>query len=75
MRCAAVSQLVLKAVHREPLAVLHWHLDGEYLASTQDEHRLAIDLPAGPHTLTLVDAAGARLQQRFEVLGSAAPAE
>lgn len=64
------SQLVLKAVHRDPAAVLHWHLDGDYLASTQAPHQLAVDLPAGPHTLTLVDAAGARLQRRFEVLGT-----
>lgn len=63
------SQLVLKAVHRDPAAVLHWHVDGDYLASTQGTHQLALDLPAGLHRLALIDGDGERLERSFEVLG------
>lgn len=64
------SQLVLRAVHRDAGAVLHWHLDGDYLASTREPHQLALDLAPGTHELTLVDAEGGRLVRRFEVLGT-----
>ena len=64
------SQVVLKAVHRDPAATLHWHLDGDYLASTQPPHQLALDLAPGVHELTLVDAEGGRLVRSFEVLGA-----
>ena len=67
------SQLVLKAVHRDVAAVLHWHLDGDYLASTQAPHQLALDLAPGMHELTLVDAEGGRLARAFEVLGAESP--
>lgn len=68
------SQVVMKAVHRDPGAVLHWHLDGDYHASTQAPHQLALDLPPGRHELTLVDADGGRLSRGFEVLGAESPA-
>ena len=67
------SQLVLKAVHRDPAAVLHWHLDGDYLASTQGQHQLAADLAPGLHRLALVDGDGGRLERGFEVLGGESP--
>jgi len=68
------SKLVLRAVHREADAVLHWHLDGNYLASSQSPHQLALDIPPGEHELTLVDSDGQRLQRRFTVLSKEADA-
>ena len=66
------SKLVLQAVHRDATAPLFWHLDGDYLATTQAPHQLSLDIPPGEHQLTLVDGEGVRLVRRFEVLGNVA---
>jgi penicillin-binding protein 1C len=65
------GRAVFRAVHREPEAVLHWHLDDRYLGSTETFHDLEIDAPPGPHRLVLVDGDGRRLERRFELLGDA----
>ena len=47
---------------------IYWHIDNEYVGSTQSFHQLAISPTAGKHTLTLVDENGERLVQAFTVL-------
>lgn len=69
------SQLVLQAVHRDPAALLFWHLDENYLATTRAPHQLALDMAPGEHRLTLVDGEGQRLTRRFTVLDGATPTE
>jgi penicillin-binding protein 1C len=59
---------VREAVHREPDAQLYWHLDDVFLGTTRTFHQLALDIPAGPHVVTIVDTAGNRLSRSFEVL-------
>jgi penicillin-binding protein 1C len=48
--------------------VLHWHLDDQYLGETHTFHEQALDIAAGEHVITIVDAEGARLSRRFTVL-------
>jgi penicillin-binding protein 1C len=62
------GRVVLEAVHRDTEARLHWHLDGRYLGSTQRFHQQALDLAPGAHVVTVIDAAGQRLERRFTVL-------
>lgn len=62
------GRAVFEAVHRNPGATLHWHLDDRYLGETRTYHQQALDIGPGSHTLTIVDAAGNRLSRRFEVL-------
>jgi penicillin-binding protein 1C len=62
---------VFRAVHRDPRATLHWHLDADYLGATEIFHERTIQAAPGPHTLTLVDRNGARLERRFEVMDAA----
>lgn len=62
------GRAVLEVVHRDPGAVLYWHLDDDYAGRTELHHQLAIDLPPGPHRVTVVDAEGHRLSRTFEVL-------
>ena len=62
------SQVVFEALHRDPAAVIYWHLDEVYLGQTKGIHDLAVDPAPGPHVLTLVDGQGARLERSFEVL-------
>ena len=64
----ARGRTVFEAVHRDRDARLYWHLDGAFLGTTQTFHQLALDIPPGPHMVTIVDTAGNRLSRSFEVL-------
>jgi penicillin-binding protein 1C len=66
------GRTVFEAVHRDPNAVLHWHLDDRYVGETRVFHQQALDISAGPHVVTVVDDAGHRLSRRFEVLDKGA---
>ncbi len=63
-----LSKTVFKVAHQNPTQIIHWHLDQEYLGSTQHFHHLELQPQAGKHQLTLVDEDGNRLSQRFEIL-------
>jgi penicillin-binding protein 1C len=65
------GRTVFEAVHRDPNAVLRWHLDDQYVGETRVFHQQALDISTGTHVITIVDAAGHRLSRRFEVLGKA----
>ena len=60
--------MIFEAVDRQPKAVLHWHLDGQYLGDTRLFHHQALDIPAGMHRVTVVDQWGHSLSRQFEVL-------
>ena len=66
------GRTVFEAVHRDPTATLHWHIDGRYLGTTRTLHQQPLDLAAGPHVVTIVDAQGNRVERRFEVLDNSA---
>lgn len=63
-----LSRTVFEVAHRQNEAIIHWHLDNEYLKSTQHFHSLEVNPGEGPHLLTLVDEFGNRLEQAFEVI-------
>jgi penicillin-binding protein 1C len=62
------GRAVLEVVHRDPQAVLYWHIDEDYAGRTELRHQLAVDLPSGAHRVTVVDGEGHRLARAFEVL-------
>jgi penicillin-binding protein 1C len=64
----AAEHTVFQAVHRDPAAIIHWHLDGQYLGSTQKSHKWSLRPTQGAHLLTLVDAAGETLERPFFVV-------
>ena len=59
---------IFRAAHHNPDGVIYWHLDENYLGSTQKMHQMALSPSEGWHTLTLVDTQGKSLMIRFEVL-------
>lgn len=69
------GRVVFEAVHRVDDATLYWHVDDGYAGVTRTFHKLALDLPAGEHRLTLVDDEGHRQTRRFTVLGKAGVAQ
>ncbi len=62
------GRAVFQAAHRDPDARVYWHLDDEYLGTTEGLHQMALAPPPGEHTLTLVDESGRRAQCVFTVL-------
>ncbi|RAJ10660.1 penicillin-binding protein 1C [Chitinophaga skermanii] len=62
------GQTVFKATHRNSQAKVFWHLDNEYIGTTETYHQLAFKPKAGKHTLTIVDEDGEQIQQTFEIL-------
>jgi penicillin-binding protein 1C len=61
------SPITFEVAHRDESATVHWHLNEKYLGSTSVFHTMAVNVPRGRHQLSLVDAAGNRLEKRFEV--------
>ena len=62
-----VPGAVFQAVHRDPAAVLYWHLDQEYLGETHLIHQMRLSPPPGKHTVTVVDGDGNTVSVGFTV--------
>ena len=59
---------VFQVVHRDPNAVVYWHLDGTYLGFTSRSHRLPLAPSEGKHELTLVDEQGEIMARSFQIV-------
>ena len=62
------GKVVFSVAHRNQQSKIYWHIDANYIGSTQSFHQMAISTTPGRHTLTLVDENGERLIQVFTVL-------
>lgn len=63
-----LGEVVFRAVPTQPEALLYWHLDNQFLGTTQSFHQLAAQPTAGKHRLAVVDETGNRVERSFEVL-------
>ncbi len=66
-----LGKVVLRAVPSHPETLLYWHLDNQFIGTTQTFHQQAVQPSAGQHRLTVVDEAGNRVEREFEVLVTA----
>jgi len=62
------GRVVFEAAHPHRDARLYWHIDGDYIGSTEVVHELPVAPSAGKHVLTVVDEQGGRLSRSFTVL-------
>ena len=62
------GKVVFKAIHRNKERQIFWHIDNQYLGSTQVFHEKAVYLAAGKHKVVLVDEQGNRVEQKFVIL-------
>ncbi|MEO0725097.1 MAG: penicillin-binding protein 1C, partial [Bacteroidota bacterium] len=62
------SAVIFALTHQESPIAVHWHLDGEFLATTYDSHTMELQPPSGKHTLLVVDAKGNRLNKAFAIV-------
>ncbi|MCC7301601.1 MAG: penicillin-binding protein 1C [Bacteroidia bacterium] len=63
----SLGRTVFEVVHRRSDAVVHWHLDDQFLGSTREFHQMEIAPGPGSHIITLVDDYGVTVSQEFEV--------
>jgi len=62
------AKTIFEAAHDRENALVHWHLDEDYLGTTQRVHTMELAPDPGLHLLTLVDESGNRLEQTFELI-------
>lgn len=62
------GKTIFEIAHRNPRATIYWHIDDEYLGTTQMQHQMAITPKPGKHILSVVDDEGRTLVRKFEVL-------
>lgn len=66
-----LNPLVFELSHRQPEALVFWHLNEQYAGSSRGPfHQLRIFTKAGKHTITVVDENGASIQRSFELRNS-----
>ncbi|MDR2621337.1 MAG: penicillin-binding protein 1C [Dysgonamonadaceae bacterium] len=66
-----IGEITFELAHNNPQAVIFWHIDNEYIASTTDFHKLSVRLLPGVHSVTVVDNEGNTLSCRIEAVDSA----
>jgi penicillin-binding protein 1C len=59
--------ILFELAHQKSGVTVHWHLDGEYVASTTTFHTLALYSNIGRHTITVVDDDGKEQIRKFIV--------
>ncbi len=62
------GKVIFNATHRNQQKKIYWHIDEEFIGTTQSFHQMGINSSPGIHTLTLVDEDGERLVQKFSIL-------
>jgi penicillin-binding protein 1C len=61
------GKTIFTATHRDSNSKLFWHLDDQFIATTQRFHQVAVSPLPGPHTLTVVDENGESVTRNFEI--------
>ncbi|WP_026474266.1 penicillin-binding protein 1C [Alkaliflexus imshenetskii] len=59
------TRLVIRAVHRHPEATIHWHINGQYMGSTNQIHDMEYLPDTGRHLITLIDDSGNQIKRTF----------
>lgn len=62
-----LGEVVFRAVPTHPEDLLYWHLDNQFLGTTQHFHQLATQPTAGNHRLSVVDETGNWIERSFQV--------
>ncbi|MEO6134094.1 MAG: penicillin-binding protein 1C [Ginsengibacter sp.] len=59
---------IFKATHRKNGSTIYWHIDDEFIGTTNNFHQIAISPLPGKHILTIVDENGESITRTFEIL-------
>lgn len=61
------GQMTFELAHNNPQATVFWHLDEDYITSTEDYHKVSLIPSKGKHSMTVVDNDGNTLSVSFYV--------
>ena len=61
------GELIFELAHLHPNATVYWHLDENYLGSTEYFHKMTLIPTVGNHIITVVDNEGNTLSASFSV--------
>ncbi|GHT10363.1 penicillin-binding protein 1C [Bacteroidia bacterium] len=61
------GEITFELAHNKLNVTVFWHIDSEYIAATNDFHKLSVRLSPGNHNITAVDDEGNTLSCRIEV--------
>lgn len=64
----STGKLVFEVAHRNSAAEVYWHIDDEFIGTTNHFHQIEVDPALGKHTLTVVDQFGETITKRFAIL-------
>ncbi len=62
------GEAIFEVAHQDANSKLFWHLDREYLGTTQHIHQMAIQTTEGKHKLTVVDEKGNSMSRSFQIV-------
>ncbi|MBO73578.1 MAG: penicillin-binding protein 1C [Flavobacteriales bacterium] len=62
-----LEKVSFEATHREKNGIIYWHIDENFVGSTQTIHQINIQPSVGEHTLKLVDNRGNVFVQKFSI--------
>lgn len=62
------GKTIFEMAHRNPNAILYWHIDNEFIGSTKSIHQIALNPAPGKHSLTVIDNIGNTISRTFEVV-------
>ncbi len=60
--------VIFELAHYNSNATVYWHLDQEYVGSTNYFHQLSLSPPLGRHVITVVDNEGNTLSSNFQIV-------
>jgi len=63
------GEIIFKVAHRNKLAKVFWHLDNQFVGTTENIHDLMLKPKAGKHLLTVTDQEGNTKTLSFSVVG------
>lgn len=61
------QSMVFEIAYIKPEKPLFWYLNGKYVGTTQNIHKLAIQPEPGLHRMLVSDTEGNRLQKSFTI--------
>ncbi|MDG1477511.1 MAG: penicillin-binding protein 1C [Vicingaceae bacterium] len=62
------GKLVFEVAHRNPETEVFWHIDEEYVNTTNHFHQIEVEPEIGQHILTIVDENGETITKNFSVI-------
>ncbi|MBA5628185.1 penicillin-binding protein 1C [Moheibacter sp. BDHS18] len=63
-----LQPVIFEIAYNQPEKSLFWYLDGKYVATTQNIHKLALKPESGRHKITVSDTEGNRIQKYITIV-------